>query len=166
MQRIVYFSEIMAEFIKILTVVLFCSLFFSKLGMPAAVILFEFDFAKVMLISWIGGIGGTIFYTYLSAGLIKWWNAYRFKKVGGPKKPVFNKANRRIIRIKNRFGLTGIAILTPLFLSIPLGAFLAERFYKKKSKVILAISFWVIVWSIVFYFIYFFFYDSLKGWLF
>ncbi|MCE3225990.1 MAG: hypothetical protein K0S32_541 [Bacteroidetes bacterium] len=154
----------MAEFLKILTVILFCSLFFSKLGMPAAVILFKFNFIKVFIVSCVGGIGGTIFYVYLSAAILKWWDNYKEKKQIFNKKKIFTKGNRRIIKIKNRFGLTGIAILTPVLLSIPLGAFVAERFYKDKRKVITQISIWVIIWSIVFYCIYYFFYDNLKGW--
>lgn len=156
----------MAEILKVLTVILFCSLFFSKLGMPAAVILFKFNFLKVFIFSCIGGIGGTIFYTFLSAGIIQWWENYKLKKGLFQDKKTFTKGNRRIIRIKHKFGLTGIAILTPVILSIPLGAFIAERFYKNKTKVILAISLWVIIWSVVFYFIYYLFYDFFKGWLF
>jgi hypothetical protein len=155
----------MADFLKTLTVILFCSLFFSKLGMPAAVILFKFHFLKVFIASNIGGIGGSIVYTYLSAGLLKWWNKYKHKKLSFKKSKVFTKRNRRIIRIKKRFGLTGIAILTPVLLSIPLGAFLAERFYKKKGKVILYLSVSCLAWSVIFYFIYYFFYDFFKGWL-
>lgn len=154
----------MAEFLKILTVILLCSFFFSKLGMPAAVILFKFNFLKVFIVSCIGGIGGSIFYVFLSAALLKWWDNYKDKKFASKKKTYFTKSNRRIIRIKNRFGLTGIAILTPLILSIPLGAFLAERFYKKKSQVIAYLSVSVMITSVVFYFIYYFFYDNLKGW--
>lgn len=155
----------MANVWKVLTVILFCSLFFSKLGMPAAVILFKFDFLKVFIVSNIGGIGGTIFYTYLSAAIIKWWDNFKHRRNLFQNKKIFTKRNRRIIRIKNKFGLTGIAALTPILLSIPLGAFLGERFYKKKSKVILHISAWTVLWSVVFYFIYYFFYDAFKGWL-
>jgi hypothetical protein len=155
----------MAEVLKVGTVILFCSLFFSKLGMPAAVILFKFNFVKVFAASCAGGIGGTIFYTYLSAAIINWWNDYKHRKLAWKKKSVFSKRNRRIIKIKNKFGLTGIAILTPVLLSIPLGAFLGERFYKDKRKVILSISVWVVIWSVAFYFIYYFFYDFFKGWL-
>jgi hypothetical protein len=132
--------------------------------MPAAVILFKFNFIKVFIVSCVGGIGGTIFYVYLSAAILKWWDNYKEKKQIFNKKKIFTKGNRRIIKIKNRFGLTGIAILTPVLLSIPLGAFVAERFYKDKRKVITQISIWVIIWSIVFYCIYYFFYDNLKGW--
>jgi hypothetical protein len=81
-----------------------------------------------------------------------------------PKK-IFTKFNRRVIRIKHRFGLTGIAILTPIFLSIPIGAFLAERFYKDKKKVITYLSISAIAWCFVLYFIYLFFYDTFRAWL-
>jgi len=156
----------MANFFKIFTVILFSSLFFSKMGMPAACILFKFNMFKVILVSCIGGIGGSIFYVYLFAAIIKWYDAYKHKKSGGKKKLIFTKANRRIIKIKHKFGLLGISILTPVILSIPLGAFLAERFYKNKPKVILYLSVCTIFWSFTFYFIYYSFYDSLKGWLF
>jgi hypothetical protein len=156
---------IMSGFLKTLTAALLCSLFFSKLGMPAAVILFKFDFLKVFIVSCAGGIGGTVFYTYLSAGILRWWEKFKHTRPYFKKKKIFTKGNRRIIKIKHRFGLTGIAVLTPVLLSIPLGAFLAERFYKKKLKVILAISIWVVIWSVVFYFIYYYFYDFFKGWL-
>ena len=82
---------------------LFCSFWFSKLGMPAAVILFKFDFFKVLVVSCTGGIGGTIFYTYLSAGLIKWWEKYKQNNAKFQKKKVFSTGNRRMIKIKNRF---------------------------------------------------------------
>ncbi len=134
--------------------------------MPAAVILFKFNFLKVFIVSCIGGIGGCIFYVYLSAALLKWWNNYKAKNLNGVKKPHFTKSNRRIIKIKHKFGLVGIAVLTPIILSIPLGSFLAERFYKKKLKVIAYISISVMANSVLFYFIYYLFYDSLKGWLF
>ena len=154
------------EFVKIFTVILFCSLFFSKMGMPAACILFKFNMLKVIVVSCIGGIGGSIFYVFLFGAIIKWYDAYKLKKNGGKKKIIFTKGNRRIIKIKKRFGLLGISILTPVILSIPLGAFLAERFYKNKPKVILYLSVCTVFWSFAFYFIYYSFYGSLKGWLF
>ena len=155
----------MSTVLKIATAAFLCSLFFSKVGMPAAVIMFKFNFFKVFVVSCSGGIGGTIFYTYLSAGILKWWEKFKHSRSLFKKKKIFTKGNRRIIKIKHRFGLTGIAILTPILLSIPLGAFLGERFYKKKLKVILVISIWVVIWSVVLYFIYYHFYDFFKGWL-
>jgi hypothetical protein len=155
----------MAGFFKVLSVIISCALFFGKVGMPAAVILFKFNFWKVIVVSNIGGILGVIVFTYISAGLLKWWNKYKRKKWDSSKKTAFNSSNRRIVRIKNRFGLTGIAILSPILLSIPLGAFLGERFYKDKKKVIIYLSLSVIFWSFTLYAIFYLFYNQLKGWL-
>lgn len=154
----------MGNFLKILSVFLSSATFFGKVGMPSAVILFEFDFIKVFAVTVSGGVFGNIVFTYLSAAIIKWWNKFKEKHFGAKKVKHFTKANRRIIRVKNRFGLVGIALLTPILFSIPLGAFIAERFYKKKSKVILYLSLSVLWWNLILYFVYYFFYDSLKGW--
>ncbi len=156
----------MAYFLKVITAMFLCSLFFSKMGMPAACVLFEFNFIEVFIFACAGAIGGTIFYVYLFEALIKWWDKFKEGKPFFSKKKIFTKSNRRIIKVKNRFGLIGIAILTPVLLSIPLGAFLGERFYKNKAKVIGYISISTMVWCVVFYLIYFQFYDYLKGWLF
>lgn len=143
-----------------------CALFFGKVGMPAAVIVFEFDFVKVILVSCSGGIIGTIVFTYLSAGLLKWWKIFKNKRFPSNKTSTFKKSNRRIVRLKNRFGLTGIAVLTPFLLSIPVGAFIAERFYKDKKKVITAISLSVVAWSFFLYGVFYLFYNQLQGWIF
>lgn len=148
---------------KIISVFLSCALFFGKIGMPAAVSLFKFHFLKSILVSCSGGIFGAISSTYLSAGIIDWWENFKKKwfKNHQPKKK-FSKTNRFIIKVKHRFGIVGIALLSPVLLSIPLGAFIAERFYKDKKKVILYLSGSVIFWSFTLYFLFYFFYSSFK----
>lgn len=156
----------MGNFLKILSVFISSAIFFGKVGMPSAVILFDFNFLKVFAVTVSGGFFGNVVFTFLSAALMKWWNRFKDKRFDGKKVKHFTKANRRIIRIKHRFGLVGIAALTPILFSIPLGAFLAERFYKDKSKVILYLTVADMLWNVVLYFVYYFFYDSLEGWLF
>ena len=122
------------------------------------------NYLLALLSSCSGAIFGTVVFTYLSAGILKWWDKLKDKWFTSkhPKK-IFTKSNRRVIRIKHRFGLTGIAILTPIFLSIPVGAFLAERFYKDKKKVITYLSISAIFWSVTLYFMFLFFYTSFKN---
>lgn len=115
-----------------------------------------------MLVGNFGGILGTIVFTYLNAGLLNWWKNFKRKRFNSEKTTTFKKSTRRIIKIKNKFGLMGIAILTPMLLSIPVGTFLAERFYKDKKKVIVYISVSVVVWSIILYSIFYFFNDQLS----
>lgn len=151
----------MNEFLKILSVFISCALFFGKVGMPAAVLLFKFNFIKVFLVSTSAGITGSILFTNISAALLKWWDKFKEKK-NFSKSKVFTKTNRFIIKTKKRFGLYGIALLSPILLSIPIGAFVAERFYKDKKRVIIALSISVIFWSITLYLLFLFFYKTIR----
>jgi hypothetical protein len=155
----------MTELLKILTVFFTCMFAFGKLGIPTAIAVFKFNFVKVMLVSWAGGIAGIILFTYLSEAIIKAIHNYRARRNLIHRKRIFTKFNRRVIRVKQRFGLTGIAFITPV-IGTPVGAFIAERFYRNKRKVIIYLSLSVIFWSLLLYFIILLFYDSLKNWLF
>lgn len=154
----------MNHFLKILSVFLTCSFAF-KIGFPTTFMVLERNFPEVIAVSCGGGIMGNIVFTYLSAAILKGIHNFRKKRGMIHRKKVFTKFNRRIIRIKQRFGLAGIAFITPIFLSTPIGAFLAERFFKDKRRIIIYLSAATIFWAFAMYFILLFFYDSLKGWL-
>lgn len=141
----------MAELLKILSVFITCALVFGKIGMPAAVLLFKFNFMKVFLVSSAGGITGVVVFTYLSASFLKWYHQLRVKNGRIHRKRIFTKFNRRVIMVKQRFGLVGIALITPPLLSPPLGAFLAERFFRDKRKVIVYLSISTMIWSVAIY---------------
>ncbi|PKP47394.1 MAG: hypothetical protein CVT95_05715, partial [Bacteroidetes bacterium HGW-Bacteroidetes-12] len=66
-----------------------------------------------------------------------------------PKKQ-FTKKNRWIITLKTKYGLIGISTLSPIFFSIPLGCFLASRFYRNEKKTVFIMLLGVLFWSIVF----------------
>jgi len=129
--------------------------------MPTAVVVFKYNFIKVILVAGSGGIFGNIIFTNLSAAILRWIENYREKR--NIHKKVFTKTTRRMIRIKQRFGLAGIAAITPL-ISQPIGAFFAEKFFKDKKKVILYLSVSVIIWAIGLYCILYLFHDQLKAW--
>jgi hypothetical protein len=154
----------MNELLKILSVFLTCSFAF-KIGFPTAMIAFEMNFVKVILVTCGGGIAGNILFTYISAAIIRAIHNFRAKRNLIHKKKIFNKFNRRVIRVKQRFGLAGIAFITPMFLSTPVGAFIAERFYRDKKKIILYLCISTVLWAFSLYFIITLFYDFFKGWL-
>src|SRR5688500_1636564 len=118
----------MGEFLKMLSVFFASSVLFGKLGIPTAVVLFKYNVIKVFLVSMAGGITGNFFFTYVSAAILKGIHNYRVKRNLIHKRRIFTSFNRKIVKIKNRFGLVGIAFISPMFLSTPLGAFIAERF--------------------------------------
>ncbi len=154
------------DVLQFISAALACTISLSKIGIPTVIAIYKSNYLLALVSSCTGAVFGSVLFTYLFAGILKWWDKVKEGMFSSkhPKK-IFTKFNRRVIRIKHRFGLTGIAILTPIFLSIPIGAFLAERFYKDKKKVIIYLSISAISWCFVLYFIYLFFYDTFRSWL-
>ena len=149
---------------KYLSVFLGSTVFFSKIGVPTAIAAFKGSYLKAILSLFAGSTFSTIIFTTLSDTIIRWWEKFKDRWFSKPKHPkkVFTKFNRRVIKVKHRFGLIGIAMISAPILSIPVGSFLAERFYKNKKKVILYIAGANLFWSATLYFIYFYLWQSIK----
>ena len=140
---------------QILLTILFSSFKFAA-TFPLVILQFDFSFMETILWTNVGGIAGIYFFAYLSGKLIAWWKR-TFKR--SPRdsakkeehtKRIFTKRNRRIVRIKQKYGLIGIAFTTPLLLSIPVGVFLVVRYYRSsRSKFIYLIASNVL-WSVIY----------------
>lgn len=70
------------------------------------------------------------------------------KRMTGEK--VFSKRNRFIVWFRMKFGLAGIVILSPVVLSIPIGAFLLNKYYAnhKLARPYMVLS--ILSWTAVF----------------
>jgi hypothetical protein len=132
---------------------------------PLAVMQFKFSFYETILWTNVGGILGIYFFAFLSEKAIVWWaRLFRNKRADRNNNPrekkIFTKKNRRIIRIKQRYGLIGIAITTPFLLSIPLGTFLVVRYYKTSKVKFTYLIASNLVWSAI-YTVFYMFWDGL-----
>ena len=132
---------------------------------PLAVFQFNFSFAETVLWTNIGGGMGIYFFGFLSEKVMAWWKKTfrRIRKrhlaqVKGKK--VFTARNRRIIRIKQRYGLPGIAFTTPLLLSIPVGVFLTVRYYGSRGRNFIYLIASNLFWSVI-YTMFYMFWDGL-----
>jgi len=134
---------------------------------PLAIIQFQFSFAETLLWTNIGGIVGVYFFAFLSEKLILWWNRTFRRSASGSSTPgsngkrVFTRKKRRIVRIKSRYGLAGIAISTPFLLSIPVGAFLVVRYYRHSRTKFLYLIVSNVIWSVIYTGFYMFWDDLL-----
>lgn len=152
--------------IKILHVVLLASVkyFFT---LPYAMII-GLEYKHAVLAVLVGGIGGFLFFYYLSKPVIRgidfgWpflcrlvpsFIQVRYKKFCERiqiKKPakIFSRKSRFISRIKTTYGLWGIVVATPLFLTIPLGAFLLNKYYSRRKHVVFYMILSIIGWAVV-----------------
>lgn len=132
---------------------------------PLAVIQFNFSFVETILWTNVGGIIGIYFFAYLSDKLMIWWrrtfrNRRKSKEQGNKRKKKFTKKNRRIVRIKQGYGLIGIALITPLLLSIPVGTFLMVRYYQRSQFKFISLIASNILWSVI-YTLFYLFWDDL-----
>lgn len=121
--------------VQILLTILFSSFKFAA-TFPLVILQFNFSFAETVLWTNVGGIAGIYFFAFLSGKIISWWKR-TFRRSNRPivedeqqVKKVFTKKKRRMVRIKQRYGLIGIALSTPFLLSIPVGVFLVVRYYR------------------------------------
>jgi hypothetical protein len=138
---------------KELTVIFFCSWKFAA-TFPIAIYAMRMSFAETLIYTNIGGILGTLISVYFSGILIKLWNEYWPEKLKLHRKTrkVFTRRNRWYVKIKLKYGLLGIVVLSPVLLSIPLGSFLTVKYYGiKKTNIIWLIAgqvFWSLIYTI------------------
>lgn len=117
------------------------------LAIPVAAFQYDFSFWQTFLFSSIGGVLGVIVFAKLSRWIIDRYNAW----MSGRQKANSKKGLKKVVAIKTvrKYGLFGIAFLTPIFFSIPIGTFIALRFFPDKKKTIPVLAAAVFGWSFV-----------------
>lgn len=101
----------------------------------------------------IGGIIGIVLFTYLGSYMQEFL-VRKFPKRFGRR---FTSSNRFLVRIKQRFGLGGIAVLTPIVLSIPVGVLFALALTHDKKKILISMLMSMFFWATVLFLPYFLF---------
>lgn len=138
---------------------------------------YNFSFFETVLYCVIGGMLGVVVFSYFSQALFAAWHlivayyrkAFRRREVfskpvadvdapleinyeyvsrSEQSKKVFTRRNRRIVRIWKRYGLTGIALITPVILSIPIGTLIANSLVDDRRKILLYMFFSILFWSV------------------
>lgn len=152
----------MSGFFKILIVFAVSSIKF--LFAPALAFSMGLNFIQTLLSTTAGGIVGVVVFFFLSRWLLMIYSRYFFYyfhllRVKGYKAlnisvprfiPArkFTRRNRLIIKLIQKFGLAGIVILTPILLSIPVGTFIATRYFSTNRYLLVYLSGSVLFWSL------------------
>jgi ABC-type sugar transport system permease subunit len=131
-------------------------------------LLIGLNFLQTLIAVTLGGIAGFFFFYHLSGFAIRQLHHLKMflrrhtpsfirlqfrqllswrKQVTGER--VFSKKTRFIASFRSKFGLAGIVVLSPVVLSIPIGAFLLNKYYSKhkmaKPYMVLSILSWTAV---------------------
>lgn len=121
----------------------------TKFAMAAGLLaspITNYSYLDSVLILVISGFVGIIFFYFFSNWVNKMVDKFFNKK---KKRQKFSKKTRRFISIKNKYGLLGVSFLTPILLSIPLGCFIASRFFYKQKNTLLIMLAGVAFWSLM-----------------
>ena len=151
---------------KILHVIILASVKYF-VTLPYAMII-GLDFKQALISVLIGGIGGFLFFYYLSKWTLKGYYDLkpkicrlipeRFKlkyhvfckRISIPKThKKFSRKSRFLVKIKTTYGFWGIIIATPFLLSIPIGAFLANKYYSKRPQTVPYMILSILGWTVV-----------------
>ncbi|MEN8118332.1 MAG: hypothetical protein ABFS16_15205 [Bacteroidota bacterium] len=153
--------------LKLLHIVLLASVKYI-VTLPYAMII-GVDYKYAILAVLAGGIGGFLFFYYLSKpvnrGLTFCWpficrimpgrlkaryKSYCEKRDSKRKtKKVFSRKNRFIIKLRTTYGFWGVIIATPVLLTIPIGAFLANKYYAHRKHIVLYMILSIVGWGVV-----------------
>ncbi len=116
---------------------------------PSISVAAGFSLIETILITSSGGMFGITAFYYFGHFIIKSIDRWRLGKNPTQTKKVFTKKNKIIVKLKDRFGLIGLVIVTPALISIPIGCVVAAKFYydNKLTYPMLLIS--TAIWSVV-----------------
>jgi hypothetical protein len=150
--------------LKIIHIILLASVKYI-ITLPYAMIIgLEYKYAILAVLA--GGIGGFLFFYYLSKPLDRglkcvWpplcklipsnlklrYNTYRQKRDKKRPNKVFSKQSRFLVRTKTIYGYWGIILATPVILTIPIGAFLANKYYSHKRHIVIYMILSIVGWA-------------------
>jgi len=123
-----------------------------------------FSYSQTLVFTAVGGVAGVWFFYHLSHIFIAIYHRYYTHRLRPylmslsffktrlslhTKKRIFSKRSRVIAKVRSKYGLLGIVVLTPVFLSIPLGTFLAITYYSKHRHLLAYLAASVVCWTII-----------------
>ncbi len=109
-----------------------------------------YGYMQTLGITAVGGCTGVLIF-YGSSG----WMMERARKrrvlrelAGAARKRSFTRTNRMIVRVKRR-GLGGLAVLTPVVISIPIGTIIAAKYFRDDRRTLPLLLGSVIMWAVI-----------------
>lgn len=150
----------MEQLLKLLSLAFVSSLKFA--ASPFAALGYDLNYIQTFLTTTTGGILGVLFFFYGSRWIAEWISNYQnqlFYLFGLnrrseqdelllERKKIFTWKNKLIVLTVRRFGLVGIALLTPTLLSIPVGTLIAARYFRNQ-RVVGYLCASVVLWSVI-----------------
>ena len=100
----------------------------------------------------LGGVFGVALYIFFGELIVNLVKKFRFRK--DDRQFHVNKTTRLLVKLKRNHGLLGIAVLTPVFLTVPIGTLAAIAIGYKWQKVLIYMFSAFLFWSSLIFGIY------------
>lgn len=109
---------------------------------------FELAFYQTWLASFLGASTASAVFYFGSEAVMRFIHRRRIAKreaaIAAGLEPInyykITRTKKFIVQIKHRFGFYGITLFAPLFFSVPIGSYVAAKFYGKFQK-----TFWFVL---------------------
>lgn len=132
-------------------------------------LLIGLNFSQTLISVTLGGIVGFIFFYHFSGFAIRqfhhvktfiWKYSPQFvrfkyrqlcawrKRTTGEK--VFTRRSRLIVKFRAKYGMIGIIVASPIILSLPIGAFLLNKYYPRHKLALSYMVLSILSWSAIF----------------
>jgi sterol desaturase/sphingolipid hydroxylase (fatty acid hydroxylase superfamily) len=111
---------------------------------PLAGIALRLKWWETAVCTVIGMMLSVVIFVFLGAAMQLLIRRYRKQKAR-----LFTKRNRLAVKVWQRSGMTGIALLTPLLFTPIGGTLIAVSFKVPRYTIILQMLFWGVIWGIV-----------------
>ncbi len=157
----------MGYLLKYLNVIVIASIKFFW-ATPYA-FLFRLNLVETFVMIQLGGLLGFLFFYYFFSFLLieikriwpliyyitprifkvrfeQWLDGQRYRRLTANK---FTRMNKMIVGIRHKYGMLGIVLLTPILLSIPIGALLGTKYFHHRRSFIPWMLLSIFVWGIV-----------------
>jgi hypothetical protein len=131
-----------ADILKYISVFLLSMVKFF--GGPLAGVSMGLSFGATIALTITGMMTSVIIFSSIGTFFSRWYIRQRRLK----HKPVFSKKSRRIVRIWQRFGMRGIAFLTPIILSPIIGTVVATALGAPPRKIIFNMLWSALFWGV------------------
>ncbi|WP_246535237.1 hypothetical protein [Litoribacter ruber] len=134
----------MIEYIlTFLTIYSFC--LFKFIAGPILGTAAGFSIVEIVFVTVLGMMSSVIGFTYIGQRL-----RIRYQQVFKPKRKIFTKNSRRVVKVWRNFGAIGVAAITPLVLTPIGGTIIMNSFGVKKEKIFTYMLVSSIFWALMF----------------
>lgn len=114
-------------------------------GGPVTGVSLGLTYIETCLLTVAGMMTSVVIFSIIGRAVSKWMSARRRAK----QKPVFSKKNRRIVQVWTRFGVIGVAFLTPILFTPIFGTIVAALFGAPRKRIFVHMLWSAVFWSAI-----------------